>query len=166
MRQLVLMRHAEAAPAGPGIADRDRPLTRRGRLAAALMGAYLAEILAGTGTPLARALVSDARRTRETYEAMRPLLGAAPEPALAAALYGAATAELWDILRETPPETPTLLVLGHNPTLESAVAEISGRRGVSLPPAGLALLALDRDWADIAPGAAHLAAFETPRSLV
>jgi len=42
MRYLLLMRHAKAETRGPGAADRDRPLVKRGLRDAALIGAAVA----------------------------------------------------------------------------------------------------------------------------
>ncbi|MEL7089640.1 MAG: histidine phosphatase family protein, partial [Planctomycetota bacterium] len=57
-RTLILMRHAKSSWDDPGLTDHDRPLNRRGRLAAPLMAAWLAEIDAAPD----HALVSSAIR--------------------------------------------------------------------------------------------------------
>ena len=71
--RLMLLRHAKAAAAEPGIADRDRALTPRGRTDALKIGSYMARhALLPT-----HAIVSTARRTRETSERV---LSAFPQP--------------------------------------------------------------------------------------
>ena len=61
--RLILMRHGKSAyPKGVG--DHDRPLNARGRLCAALMGAWLTE----NGWLPDLALVSSAARAQETWE--------------------------------------------------------------------------------------------------
>ncbi len=65
MRRLILMRHAEAA-VETGAGDHARPLTHRGQSEALRAGEALAEV----GCP-EFALVSDSRRTRQTFESFR-----------------------------------------------------------------------------------------------
>ena len=60
-RELLLMRHAEAAGAEPGLGDHGRPLTRRGRRAANCVGRWLE----GEGVP-DRIVSSTAERARTT----------------------------------------------------------------------------------------------------
>ncbi len=164
MRQLLLMRHTEAANGTP---DRARPLTRRGRLAAVLMGAYLAEVLGATGARLSRAVISDSRRTEETYAGLARGLGHAPEPERAPALYGAEPAEIAEIAAGSAPDHGVVLLLGHNPGLEGALAQLSGpAAAMGMPPGALAVLTLSGEWESVAAGGLALAAFETPRSLV
>lgn len=75
--RLILLRHAKSDWAA-GLDDHDRPLNRRGRLAAALMGAWARE---ETLIP-ALALISSAVRTRETWARMGLEAPAETRPAL------------------------------------------------------------------------------------
>ncbi|MEL6793653.1 MAG: histidine phosphatase family protein, partial [Pseudomonadota bacterium] len=105
-KRLLLMRHAKSDyPAG--IDDHDRPLNRRGRLASALMGAYLAEM----ETVPDLAYVSTAARAQETWARMG--LGAPMEPR--APLYHASAETMLDMAAEAPDEVETLLLLWHQP---------------------------------------------------
>ena len=63
MRQLVLLRHAKAAVDSDTGEDFDRPLAARGREDAPVVGKALAD----EGADPQVVLVSDARRTRETW---------------------------------------------------------------------------------------------------
>ena len=67
-RQLLLLRHAKSSWDDPSLADHDRPLSKRGRKAAASMRAA---IVSRALVP-DLALVSTARRTRETFAALEP----------------------------------------------------------------------------------------------
>ena len=66
MRRLILLRHAKS-DRPPGIVDLDRPLNDRGKRAAPQMGAYLA----AEGLIPEAVVVSPAKRTRETWEAIQ-----------------------------------------------------------------------------------------------
>ena len=109
--ELILWRHADAAPGSP---DAARPLTDRGRSQAALVARWL-----GARLPRElRLLVSPARRAQETARA----LGRAFETVDAIAPGADATAVLdaagW------PTGAPAVLVVGHQPTLGEAAARL------------------------------------------
>src|ERR1700739_1274774 len=68
MHQLLLLRHAKSSWDEPKLADRDRPLNKRGRNAAAAMR----EAMRNLGLAPDVVLLSPARRTRETLAALEP----------------------------------------------------------------------------------------------
>jgi phosphohistidine phosphatase len=170
MARLLLLRHAKASSAGPGMRDFDRPLASRGLDGAARVAAWVAE--AGMLPDIV--LCSSAQRTRET---LMPFLSH---------LDRAATIMLLPELYEPPGDylapiaklggvAGTLMVIGHNPATQATavsligdadstglVQEVSGK----YPTAGLAVVEFGfARWADIAEKSGRLAAFVTPRSL-
>ena len=72
MRELILLRHAHAEPATTGQSDLDRPLSPQGLAEAEAVARWLKE----QGLVPDRVLCSPARRTRETLEAVLPLMRA------------------------------------------------------------------------------------------
>ena len=68
MRQLLLMRHAKSSWDDPRLSDHARPLNARGRQAAAAMRQAMHEL----GLTPDVVLVSSARRTLQTMEALEP----------------------------------------------------------------------------------------------
>src|SRR3954469_21252229 len=168
MRRLILLRHAKAAPPGGG-SDMDRPLAKRGKAAADRMAAYLAaeQLLPDL------VLVSPARRTRETFERVASKLGEAPvrfEPRI----YEASAERLLAILREAEPGSRGVLIIGHNPGLETLARLLVGygdryafaRMGQKYPTAGLVVIDFDgEDWRELKPGSGRLERFVTPKSL-
>ena len=68
MRQLLLLRHAKSSWGDAALPDRDRPLSGRGRRAAAAMRQAMRDL----GLIPDVILVSSARRTLETLEALEP----------------------------------------------------------------------------------------------
>jgi phosphohistidine phosphatase len=101
---LVLMRHAKSSWGDPAQEDHARPLNARGHDAAPRVGRWLRE----AGFAPTRALVSDAVRTRETWER----LGFDATPELRPDLY---LAEADRILSLAEQAEGSLLILGHNP---------------------------------------------------
>ena len=158
MRELILLRHAHAVPAGAGQADLDRPLSPEGLAEAEAAGRWLEE----NGLVPDCVLCSPARRTRETLEAVLGVIGYIDqrlEPSIYDATAGALVA-----LADTHCDSERLLIVGHNPGLERLVALLhSGQSGDyrGMPPGGIAVLTLPADAA-IDPGSATLSAFWWP----
>ncbi len=168
MRRLLLLRHAKSAYP-TGVADIDRPLNDRGRDAAPLMGAYIAR----EGLVPGHALVSPARRTQETWEAVR---AACPDTAMetVAAIYEAPAGRILDAIRSAPTAADSLLVIGHNPGLGDLALrlagggpkELRGDLSQKFPTAALAVLTFEVEaWSDVAYGGGQLLHFVRPRQL-
>ena len=167
MRRLMLLRHAKTERAAPGQRDHDRKLTKRGRDDAAVIGAYMARH--GLNPDLA--LVSPAKRTRETWALLAPAFAKAPRLVNEARIYDATTEALFKIISETR-GAHSLLVVGHNPGLHDvavqliASGDVDARERVAekLPTAGLVVidLAFD-DWSKVHRHAGRLERFVTPK---
>jgi phosphohistidine phosphatase len=139
MRQLILVRHAKAVPASGPIADFDRPLADQGRIDAPL----IARGLAAAGAAPQVALVSTARRCRETWDAMQGAF-AGVEAHFIEDFYNAAAETLLEEAEAAGVER--ILVLAHNPGLHELAARFAHRNApldqqlrAKLPPAGGAL---------------------------
>ena len=168
MRRLLLLRHAKSAyPAG--VADIDRPLGERGRKAAPLMGAYIAR----EGLKPDHAMVSPARRTQETWEAVRAELDDTPMETVPS-IYEASAGRILDAIRSAPAEATSLLVIGHNPGLGDLALRLVGEGPKDLqrdlrekfPTAALAVLEFDADdWSGIGDGTGRLTRYVRPRQL-
>jgi len=168
--RLILLRHAKSEKAEAGMHDRDRPLNPRGRSDAPRIGAYMAyhELLPGA------ALVSEARRTRETFERLAAAWPAPCPVRYVEALYNAGPDAILKVIKEADRSAQTLLVIGHNPGLHEAArrliasgdVEARERLNESLPTTGLAVIdfAAD-DWRKLHPRGGRLERFVTPRSL-
>lgn len=167
MRTLVIMRHAKAEASAP--TDIERRLTERGHADAEEAGAWLAQ----QGISPGDALVSAAARTSETWEDVAT--GAGWDLDLAQyvdGLYTAGTDTALDLIRETEGGIETLVVIGHNPTIELVAQVLDDGDGdeeagnamvVGFPTAAVAVFSYDGDWADLEAGAATLRAFHVGR---
>jgi len=169
MRELLLLRHAKSRWDEPETADHDRGLAPRGIAAARRMGA----LIAGQGWLPERILCSTALRAQETLGLARE---AWPEtPAIAksdlATLYLAAPQRILDIVRRQPDAAARLLIVGHNPGLQSFVSRLAGHGDeakraaieTKFPTAALALITLDlAHWRDLGWGIGTLADYRTP----
>ncbi|QPC45086.1 histidine phosphatase family protein [Kaustia mangrovi] len=171
MLRLLLLRHAKSSWDNPALDDRDRPLNGRGEKAAPLMGRYMRE----NGHAPRLALCSPAIRARQTLDLVVPQLDAAPPIHIDDRLYdfGDGTSPLAALRGEGGTASP-ILVVGHNPSLETLADALAGdgaraalkamRR--KFPTGALAVIDFDADdWADIAPGAGTLVSFTRPKDL-
>jgi phosphohistidine phosphatase len=170
MRCLLLLRHAKSAPAETGARDFERTLDARGRADAPTMGAYMARHALVPD----RAIVSAARRTRETWELAAAAFPTAAPVVYDDRLYDAAPDAILKIIRETADTVRKLLLIGHNPGLHEAAKLLIAAGNVDarerlheeLPTSGL--VAIDfafESWSRLHPQAGRLERFVSPRSL-
>ena len=167
--RLFLLRHAKSSWSEPGLADRERPLAKRGRRAVGLLSAHL------RNAALAPDLVlcSSATRARETLAGVRDGLPAQIAVEVEDGLYAADARTLLDRLRGLPEEVGSVMLVGHNPGLEDLASDLVGdgdpearaSMAIKYPTGALATLAIDPAWRDLAPGRARLEAFVVPRRL-
>jgi phosphohistidine phosphatase len=122
MQRLILLRHGKAESASDGGGDSERGLTDRGRRDSALMGRVLAE--AGAVPDLV--LVSNARRTRETWEEVSAAFPAA-EVEFDRGLYLASAERLAQTIDANAAAAVCLMIIGHNPGLHEIAAICAGR---------------------------------------
>ena len=169
MLRLILLRHGDAAPLAGG-GDSERALTLAGRAEARLMGDYLASehLLPDL------AVVSIAKRTRETLKLAMDVASAQPRVLEEPRLYLAEPPTLLDLMRMTPTSVRRLLCVGHNPgfhdyalqmiTQGHVEARVHLQRGV--PTCGLIVIDFDAvRWDDIDVGSGTLERFITPDDL-
>jgi phosphohistidine phosphatase len=168
-RRLILLRHAKSAWPD-GVPDHERPLGPRGRRDAPAAGRWLRE----SGYVPDRVLCSTATRTRETWRLAEEELRAHPQTVFEDRVYGASSAELLDLARETSADVHALLVVGHDPAMRGLTLELAGgqsddaeaaalgRVRAKYPTAAIAVLAFSGDWAELSPGRARLADFAVP----
>ncbi|MBP7972828.1 MAG: histidine phosphatase family protein [Candidatus Nanopelagicales bacterium] len=159
-RVLIVMRHAKSAwPMG--VRDFDRPLGARGRRNAPASGRWISQRVS---TP-DQAVVSSANRTRLTWQLVEPELAGRPADVdFRPGLYAATWWDLLDVVRTTPEATQTLMLLGHNPSVEDLVTELAGtgesramrQLRVKFPTSAVAVLTSDLAWREWGSNCARL----------
>jgi phosphohistidine phosphatase len=167
MKILTLLRHAKSGWDDPTARDFDRPLNPRGRRAARTVAREMRRLELGFDHILA----SPARRVVETIEAVEAEFG--PLPAhYEERLYLASPQMLLEVVREAPAEAEHLLLVGHNPGLESfalALARAGPLRSeleLKYPTATLAEIALPvGSWTAVRAGTGTIRRFIRPRDL-
>ena len=162
----MLLRHAKS-DWPDGVDDHDRPLAKRGRKACALMGRYMAD----EGLVPDLAVVSTARRARETWRLASPAFARDIVQHDEPRLYEASAGAILDVIGETEPGIGALLLVGHNPGLHDLALQLIGKASRSdlkrlrqkYPTAGLVVIDLRIGlWSEISAGLGSLERFKTP----
>ena len=145
MKTLLVLRHAKSSWNDPALDDHERPLNKRGRRDAPRMGALVREY----GLTPDLVISSDAVRARLTAEAVAEASRYAGEILLDPHLYAAGPADILSLLPTVPENPETVMIVGHNPGLETLVEQLTGERQ-DLPTAALAQIDLAIDqWRDL-----------------
>ena len=169
MHQLLLLRHAKSSWDDASLPDRERSLNKRGRRAAGAMR----EAIRGLGLVPDVILVSPARRTRETLEALEPW-DETPLVEPVEVLYLATAAQLFGVVRDVGETVRSVMVIGHNPGMHEFGVSLAGRSSVSdathlllagFPTGALAEFAIASPWRQLSAGGGQLVRFLTPRGL-
>lgn len=170
MRQLLLLRHAKSSWDDPKLSDHARPLNLRGRAAAGAM----ARAMRGLGLAPDVVLVSSARRTLQTLEALEPWEDT-PLVEPMDALYLASADEMLGVLRQASPAARCLLLLGHNPGLHELAVRLAGpgdvadpqasKLAASYPSGALAEFAVSVPWSELGQDGVRLTRFLAPSDL-
>ena len=165
----MLFRHAKSAWNEPGLPDFDRALNRRGRMDAPLMGTYMksAALLPDYS------LISPARRTRDTWSLLSQDWGM-QRHGYDERIYEASAETLLGIMRATPKQITTLMLLGHNPGMQDMACDLAKHDNNKMrlvldekfPTAALCVLDFaSDDWGGILENSGMIERFVTPRSL-
>jgi phosphohistidine phosphatase len=170
MKTLLLLRHAKSSWADPARADHDRELNHRGEKAAPVMGWFLHK------QDLIPDLVwcSTAARAVQTVGLLGRDFADDAKVIYARDLYMAGETTLLKCLHQTHDDADRVLMVGHNPGLESFALQLVGTddnrfcddMAVKYPTCALCQFEFDvDDWAQIGWGQGRLIRFVKVRDL-
>jgi phosphohistidine phosphatase len=173
MLQLILMRHAKSSWSDKKRDDFARPLSKRGREAAPLVGRTLAE----RGLLPKLVLCSPAKRTRETSKLVLDAMASNPRVDYHDQLYTFGDgASYFNVITRQKDMTP-LMLIGHNPSIQNLALRLSVTGDVTsiqrmqgkFPTAAVAVIAFTADsWSKLATensAKGELQLFITPKML-
>lgn len=169
LRQLLLLRHAKSSWDDPGLSDHSRPLNAHGRAAAGAMR----QAMLGLALSPDVVLVSSARRTLQTLEALEPWQET-PLIEPMDALYLATAPQLLAVLNGVAETARSVMLIGHNPGLHDLAVLLMGsarepadarRLAEGYPTGALAEFSVPGAWRALAAGGARLHRFLSPRDL-
>ncbi|MEL6265668.1 MAG: histidine phosphatase family protein [Pseudomonadota bacterium] len=170
MKTVILLRHAKSSWSDPELEDHERPLNKRGKAAAPLMGDWLER----SGYRPDLVLCSPAKRTRQTLRRIAAAMPDMPAAVIEPRLYHADPGEMFGILAEQPDSATSVLVVGHQPGLSAFARKLVNghvrphctRAFQHFPTAAAAVLTLNvARWRELTPHTAEFIDFAVPREL-
>ena len=172
MRQLLLLRHAKSSWDDPKLPDHARPLNARGRQAAVAMRRAIRDLSLLPDV----VLVSSARRTLQTLEALGPW-DDTPLIEPMDALYLATAPGLLAVLNGVAETARSVMLIGHNPGLHELALLLAGEAGTEesnpvgrrlargYPTGALVEFMVPGSWEHLCGGSARLLRFLAPGDL-
>ena len=145
MKSLLVLRHAKSSWKHPESADHDRPLNKRGKRDAPLIGRLLKK------EDLVPDIIisSTAIRARATAEAVAKASGYKGDISFDRSLYAAGPQAYIDALHDLSDDHVRVLIIGHNPGLEELVEMLTGEIHL-MPTCSLAHVKFRVDrWSDL-----------------
>jgi phosphohistidine phosphatase len=170
LKTLLLLRHAKSSWDDPSLPDFQRPLAPRGMKAAPRMGRYMRENDLIPDVVLCSAAV----RTRQTWALVSAELRCEPEVRFQRGLYLSDPAHLLMEIHVQPDAAGTVLLIGHNPGIETLARRLAGfgpdgeleRLSTKYPTGALAVLRYAGErWSGVIRGSCELESFVRPKDL-
>ncbi len=145
MKTLLLMRHAKSSWKNTEVADHERPLKKKGRKDTVLMAKQLKK------KDLIPDLIysSSAIRATETLEILLDSLKFDGKAKVKDVLYMAEPETIIDKINSVDDDVDKLLIIGHNPGLES-LTQVLGDKIDALPTGAIAVIILPiNKWSEL-----------------
>ncbi|DAB27857.1 MAG: phosphohistidine phosphatase [Sulfurimonas sp. RIFOXYD12_FULL_33_39] len=159
MKKLYIIRHAKSSRKNETLEDFERPLNKRGKKNAPMMGERLKE----KGIMPDIIISSPAKRAKTTAEIIAKEIGYEKKVLFDANIYEANVNELSKILRALDDKNKTVFLVGHNPSLND-LANYYVHHEENIPTCGVVEIAFACEkWADIEPKNAKLLSLEYPK---
>ncbi|MCG9128354.1 histidine phosphatase family protein [Candidatus Poribacteria bacterium] len=147
MKTLLILRHAKSSWDDPDLRDYDRPLNKRGKKDAPRMGKLIkdAKLIPD------RILSSSAKRARNTAKRFSKACGYTGKIKKLDNLYHAPVGVYFETLQSLQEKYKKILVVGHNPTMEQLIHNLTGQYH-QMPTAALAHIQLPiYEWETLSP---------------
>jgi phosphohistidine phosphatase len=145
MKSVLILRHGKSSWKDPELTDHDRPLSKRGKRDAPLMG----ELLKNEHLFPEAIISSTAIRARTTAEAVSKASGYKGDIKLNRSFYAAGPEAYFDVMHDLSDDYVRVLIVGHNPGLKEVVEMLTGEIQL-MPTCSLAHVKLHvGSWQDI-----------------
>lgn len=164
MKVLTLIRHAKSSWKDITLDDFDRPLNKRGKKDAPMIGQHLAS---GVISPPDCFLSSPAKRALTTARVIADELGFGGRYILRdKRIYEASSELLLEVLREVDGCCSHLMMFGHNPGFFMLAEELCGFNEENFPTCAVLSTNLDiGEWREITPGCGTAQYYVSPKML-
>ncbi len=158
MKRLLVMRHAKS-DWSTGVADHDRPLSRRGTRAASAMG----RVLARMGQAPDHVISSSAVRAHTTVLLAEDAGGWETTITTTRDLYGTSVETALAVASAAPENAERLMLVGHEPAWGALVNHLSGAAVQVKTTTVVALDCFAHEWTDLPAARAEIAFVLQPR---
>ena len=161
-KRITLLRHAKSSWKDASVADRDRPLNRRGSKSAPDMGKRLAD----RGVRPSLLLTSPAKRARETARLIARELNYPLEFIQSESeLYLATPESILQVVARQDDGFNDVMLFGHNPGITELANQLGDRNIDNVPTCGVVGIELDvQEWAEIVAADGKTVFFDYPKS--
>lgn len=170
-KTIYLARHAKSSWDSGASSDYERPLSARGFNDAKKMATYLS----GQGWIPEYAIISPALRTKQTFEAYQQMFQLpANQIEWNPDFYAAYTVTLLHALTRLPENINSVMLLGHNPSMEDALYHLCDatdlkatlqKNGKLFTTGNVARLLVDSSWKNLSMAEAKLDELMRPKAL-
>jgi phosphohistidine phosphatase len=161
MKKLFLIRHAKSSWDDASLSDEDRPLNKRGKKDAPMMGSLLRK----QGVIPDLIISSPAKRAYSTAKKIAKEV-AYPKNHIQTfdKLYLSSLSALLEVIRRQPAEVRTLMLFGHNPELTALVPQLCGEEIENVPTCGVVcIIFLTDTWQAINKSNSRFDYFDYPK---
>ncbi|TNE79330.1 MAG: histidine phosphatase family protein [Bacteroidetes bacterium] len=161
MKTLYLLRHAKSSWKDAKLSDIDRPLNKRGKDDAPVMGKRFQKL-----EVLPDFIISSpAKRAFKTIQTIAPLLGYSEKSIkIDMRLYGANVLELIRVIQEELDQHNSIMLVGHNPGFTHLIDTLTGTPIDNLPTCGLVRIDFNvKSWKQVEADKGKLILFEYPK---
>ena len=161
MKRLLICRHAKSSWRDQSLSDFERPLNKRGKRDAPIMGQRL---YARQAVP-ELIMSSSAKRALTTALHYAQALGYPVEKIITnSSQYAAGVAQLVALIQQTRETVTTLMIMGHNPESTHLANFLSGLQIDNIPTCGIVALEFSQEsWQDIDAACGKLLFFDFPK---
>jgi phosphohistidine phosphatase len=163
MKTIYFLRHAKSSWKDAELSDIDRPLNKRGRENAPLMGRHLRTLRVKPQLIIA----SPSKRTMTTALIVADRIGYEERNIkIDMELYGANVAQIARLLYHLDDNLKKVMLVGHNPSFTLIVDYFTGQPIDNMPTSGLVQIDFDvKSWQEITPKTGKLILFEYPKKI-
>ena len=162
MKILYLLRHAKSSWSNMELPDFQRPLNRRGKKDAPLMG----KVLAAKKIKIDLMVSSSAKRAKKTAKKLaKQIVYPKEKIVFNQDIYEAHIADLLNVIHQVPNEINSLMLVGHNPTFtDLANLLCSDFHTENIPTAGVLAISFPcENWLEIEENTGNFLFFEYPK---
>ena len=158
---LYISRHAKSSWDDASLADFDRPLNKRGKKDAPMMG----ELLESLGVLPELIIASPAKRAIRTARILADkILYPASEIVLNEDIYEASTSDLLDIIENFDDSLKSVMIVGHNPSFTHLANYLTETYFDNVPTCGIVAVGFELShWKDIDKNSGKIIFYEYPK---